>query len=90
MCDWSWQQAQDDQKKTAMVWHVSHGKGTAQWGQAHWKMSKDDIQSVMNWNHYTNKSQSLSAWLMWSNYKVIEYEVVNQLKLEVVIEDNKD
>lgn len=44
----------------------------------------------MNWNHHTNKSQSLSAWLMWSDYKVIEYEVVNQLKLDVVIEDNKD
>lgn len=53
-------------------------------------MSKDDIQTVMNWNHHTKESQSLSAWLMWSNYEVIEYEVVNQLKLEAVIEDNKD
>lgn len=44
----------------------------------------------MNWNHHTEESQSLRAWLMWSNYEVIEYEVVNQLKVEAAIQDNKD
>lgn len=54
------------------------------------KNVQDDIQSVMNWNHHTEESQSLRAWLMWSNYEVIEYEVVNQLKVEAAIQDNKD
>lgn len=43
-----------------------------------------------NWNYHTKESKSLTAWLISGNYEVIEYEVVNQLKLEAVTQDNRD
>lgn len=82
----SW--SQDDQNKSAMVRPRSAMEKVLYSEDMHTEKCPK-IQTVMNGNHHNKASQILSAWLMWSNYQVIEYELVNQLNLEAVIQDNK-
>lgn len=76
----SW--AQDEQNKIAMVWLIWAMGKVLYSGDTHREKCPKII--FKNWNYHIKESKSLTAWLMWSNYEVIEYEVVNQLKLEAV------